>query len=124
MSQQYAWDDPISWDEGATWDFINARPVQPSVATVAGTIYIPFTPAATQNFQFQTTLDGSVYTVIVTWNLFGQRYYVNIYSTSGLLIVSLPLIGSPLTANISMTAGYFTTQLVFRVSSQNFEVFG
>lgn len=86
--------------------------------------YIPFTPSATANFTFQATLDGKVYNVIVTWNLFGERYYINVYDSLQTLILSLPIIGSPDNYNISMTKGYFTTSLIYRVSSGNFEVFG
>ena len=86
------------------------------------TVYTPFTPSVTTPFLFQPTFDGDIYTVIVTWNLFGRRYYVNCYTLSGTLIFSLPLIGSPLNYDISMTKGYFTTALVYRVSTNNFEV--
>jgi hypothetical protein len=59
------------------------------------TTYIDFTPSTTSNFQFQATFDGNVYTVTVTWNLFGARYYVNIYDLNNALIVCRPLTGSP-----------------------------
>jgi len=83
---------------------------------------IRFTPSTTSNFQFQVTLDGSQYNVIVNWNIYGQRYYVNIYDVNNTLVVCLPLIGSPLNYNISLTAGYFKTQLVYRVQNSQFEV--
>lgn len=86
------------------------------------TTLVQFNPSSTANFQFQATLDGQNYIVIVTWNLFGQRYYVNIYNTSGVLILAMPMIGSPADFDISMTAGYFTTKLIYRVKSNNFEV--
>ncbi len=86
------------------------------------TTYIQFTPSSTSNFQFQATFDGTVYTIIVTWNLFGQRYYVNVYTTTGTLVFCLPMIGSPNGYDISMTAGYFVSKLVWRVQSGNFEV--
>ena len=84
----------------------------------------PFTPSTTANFQFQPTLDGNVYTVTVTWNVFGERYYVNIYTLGGVLVVSLPMVGSPLGYDISLTAGYFTTTLVYRAPNNQFEVIG
>lgn len=85
------------------------------------TLY-PFLPSATANFQFQPTLDGQVYNIIVNWNLAGQRYYINIYTLQGALVLCLPLIGSPPDYDISLTAGYFASTLVFRASSQIFEV--
>ena len=83
---------------------------------------IKFTPTDTANFQFQADFDGSSYNIIVNWSLAGLRYYVNIYTTQGVLVVCLPLIESPDDYDISMTAGYFATQLVYRASTGNFEV--
>lgn len=57
---------------------------------------IPFTPSTTSNFKFQATLDGQQYSIRIDWNLFGARYYLNIYDLSNNLIVSRPLIGTPL----------------------------
>jgi hypothetical protein len=59
------------------------------------TIYVPFTSSLTSNQQFQATLDGVQYIVILTWNLFDERYYINIYNTSQILILSVPMVGSP-----------------------------
>jgi len=83
---------------------------------------IQFTPKNNSNFLFQATFDGAVYNVIINWNIYGERYYVNIYNLNNKLIVALPLIGSPLNYNISLTAGYFTTQLVYRAPTQQFQV--
>lgn len=83
---------------------------------------IPFTPSNTQPFQFQVTMDGSIYTCVMGWNLFGRRYYLSIYTLQGALVVALPLIGSPAGYDISLTAGYFVTKLVFRQAASQFEV--
>lgn len=53
-----------------------------------------FTPSNTSAFNFQPTLDGVVYNIVVVWSLFGQRYYVNCYTNTGSLVFSVPLIGS------------------------------
>lgn len=58
------------------------------------TTLIPFVPNAVQPFQFTATLDGEPYNVICTWNIFGQRYYVNVYAIDGTLIFALPMIAS------------------------------
>ena len=55
----------------------------------------PFTPSTQANFQFGPTLDGSQYNAVVVWNVFGQRYYLNVYSLEGTLVCSRPLVGSP-----------------------------
>lgn len=60
------------------------------------TTLVQFNPQANSNFQFQATLDGNVYNIVINWNLFGARYYINIYTLAGKLIVCRPLIGSPL----------------------------
>jgi hypothetical protein len=59
------------------------------------TTYTDFQPSTQQVSTFQPTLDGEVYVCTLTWNLFGQRYYINCSDLSGNLIFSLPLIGSP-----------------------------
>lgn len=63
------------------------------------TTYVPFTPTPGAPFQFQATLDGSLYNVIVNWNVTGTqtfpRWYANVYDTSNTLIVCIALIPSP-----------------------------
>lgn len=82
-----------------------------------------FAPQVTQNFSFLPTFDGQQYNVIVTWNLFGQRWIVNVYTLQGSLVVQKPLVASPDDYNINLIEGYFTTStLVYRGSSNNFEV--
>ena len=69
---------------------------------------VKFTPNPYSNFQFQANLDGT--------------NYINIYTLNNKRILTLPLIGSPLEYDISMTAGYFTTKLIYRESMQQFEI--
>ncbi len=59
------------------------------------TTYTNFTPSTSTAFQFQPTLDGQVYNAIITWSIFGQRYYLNLYALDGTLILCTALIGSP-----------------------------
>ena len=117
-----AWDDGVTdWDQPDTfWDI--SRQITEPLPVNPATTYIPFAPSANANFQFQATLDGTVYNVIVNWNLFGQRYYINIFDLTGARVLIIPLIGSPDFFNISMTAGYFTTMLLYRPGSGNFEI--
>jgi hypothetical protein len=87
------------------------------------TTYIPFTPSVSSVPQFQVTLDGYIYTALCTWNLYGARYYLNIVTLQGTLVCSVALIASPDDYDINLVAQYFTTStLVFRDSSQQFEV--
>ena len=87
------------------------------------TTLINFNPSASANFQFNPTLDGITYTAICTWNLYAPRYYISVYDNSGNLIVTNPLVASPDDFDINLIFGYFkTSKLVYRASSNNFEV--
>jgi len=82
-----------------------------------------FTPTVNQNFSFQPTLDGQQYNVVITWGLFGVRWILNVYTLQNVLIVQKPLTASPDDYDINLIEGYFTTStLVYRDSSNNFEV--
>lgn len=83
------------------------------------TIFFDPTPQAP--FSFQTTLDNSVYNVTIPWNL-AQRWYITITDQTDAHILTLPLIGSPLDFDISLTGGYFTSKIVFREATQTFEI--
>lgn len=63
-----------------------------------------FAPSTLAPFQFQPTLDGQIYTAIVTWNLFAQRWYLNIYTLGGALVASTALIGSNVGVTLSAIA--------------------
>lgn len=86
------------------------------------TTSILFNPTALAPFQFQVVLDADTYNVIVTWNTYSQRWYVNVYDQFGVLIVAIARIGSPPTYDVSLVAGYFTSTLVFRQTAQTFEI--
>jgi hypothetical protein len=61
------------------------------------TTFIPFTPtivAGRPPFQFNATFDGLVYTLTVTWSIYGQRWYITIAALDGTLIAYLPMVGS------------------------------
>lgn len=84
---------------------------------------VPFTPSINSLFSFQPTLDGSQYNLFVTWNLSGQRWYLNIADLNQNLVLVEALIASPDGYDIDLVQGYFVSTLVFRASSQSFEVF-
>ena len=66
------------------------------------TTIFQFQPTPQAPYQFMPTLDGQQYNVIVTWNLFGQRWYITIYDLSGNVVLSEPLGASPSALNIAM----------------------
>ena len=86
------------------------------------TVFTDFTPTSQQIFQFQPTLDGAIYTVRTPWSLFGRRFYFEVYDLSGARLLTKPLIGSPNGYDINLLFGYFTSVMVFRAPSQQFEV--
>jgi uncharacterized protein DUF6983 len=99
------------------------------------TTMIPFQPTATQVFTATVTLDGQQYSLIVTWNLAG-RWYMNLYTLDGQLILCRALVGSPSDSDsdfgvstdysaddINLVQQYFTTsQMVYREETNTFEV--
>jgi len=81
-----------------------------------------FNPQSNQVFQFNPTLDGVTYVAQCPFNIYAQRYYLNIFDTSRNLIVATPLTGSPDDFDINLLFGYFSSTLIYRVSSGNIEV--
>ena len=65
------------------------------------TTLTPFAPSPIAPFQFSPTLDRQTCISIVTWNTFGQRWYLNIYNQSQTLIVCTPVVSSPPTIPIA-----------------------
>lgn len=59
------------------------------------TSFVAFQPTAIEPFQFNATLDKQTYSVLITWNLSGQRYYINIHDQDQNLIISRPMTESP-----------------------------
>lgn len=91
------------------------------------TTVIPFAPSPLAPFQFSAVLDGTTYNVTVTWNVYragGFGWYINVYQENGVVVFSRALIASPPGYNISMTAGYFTTSIVFLDQTQQFVIGG
>lgn len=89
------------------------------------TVYTQFTPSATASppFSFNPTLDGQNCTVNLTWNVFGERWYISAYDNNGDLMSFEPLVESPDGEDIPMMPGILSsTTFVYRESSNNFEV--
>lgn len=53
-----------------------------------------FNPSNTVAPSFNPMLDDTPYTVVVTWNVSAQRFYVNVYAIDGTLVCSVPLVES------------------------------
>lgn len=78
------------------------------------TVY-PFQPNAAQNLVFNPVLDGVTYTATVTWNVFGQRWYLNLTDVNGNLVLCTAVVSSadpqPLAA-LSWSDGLVTAETV------------
>lgn len=59
------------------------------------TRYFQFLPNIQAPYTFQPVLDRRQYSASVTWNLYGQRWYLNLTQLNGTPVFTLPLIGSP-----------------------------
>jgi hypothetical protein len=68
----------------------------------------PFQPSASGSFQFAPTLNGILYTGIVTWNLYGQtRPYLNLYLANGSVwVLTTAIVNSTAAQPINLVAGY------------------
>jgi hypothetical protein len=55
----------------------------------------PFLPSTTTPFSFAATLDGAPYTIKTSWNVSAQRYYINVYSSTGAWVLTTALTQSP-----------------------------
>lgn len=86
------------------------------------TTYVQFTPNPNTNLQFTATLDGQQYNVLVTWSLYARRWYLNVINLQGSLVLSKALVGSPPDSGIDLLFGYFSTIMLFRQSTQQFEI--
>ncbi len=51
-------------------------------------------PPRNTTFKFQPTLDGVQYAATIIWNLFAQRYYMQLLDMSGNLICNTPVRGT------------------------------
>lgn len=93
---------------------------------------IPFLPnnASAPPFQANVVLDGASYSLVTMWNSYRAGagsdpgdWYMSLTDQNGMVIVNQPLIGSPPDSDIPLAPGLFTTNtLVFRASTQNFEI--
>jgi hypothetical protein len=98
-----------------------------TIVNAAGVTLIPFAPSNTNLFTFTAVLtddNGNAATYVFTtpYNIFGQRFYLTCIDTQGNHIFTVPLTGSPDQFDIPLTAGYFSTSVLYRASSGNIEI--
>ncbi|VWD20894.1 phage baseplate plug family protein [Burkholderia contaminans] len=89
------------------------------------TTLVPFQPsnATTPPFQATITLDGVAYSLSVTWNIAGMRWYVTLTDQNGNIAWNGAMVGSPLGFDILLAPGVFSTStLLYREDTGNFEI--
>lgn len=89
------------------------------------TTLVLFSPLPTQSPPFQTTvtLDGVSYSLTAMWNFAAQRWYMSLTTSSGAVAWYGPIIGSPLTYDIPLAPGVFTSSVIlYREDTGNFEI--
>lgn len=55
---------------------------------------VNFQPSTTAAFSFGLTLNSASYIATITWNQFGERYYLNLADPSGALVLCRPVTAS------------------------------
>ncbi|WP_321868599.1 hypothetical protein [Paraburkholderia tropica] len=98
-----------------------------STVNAAGVTLIPFVPSATTLFTFTAMLTDSsgnsaTYIFTTPYNIFGKRYYLTCTDVQGNHQFTVPLVGSPDQFDIPLTAGYFSTSVLYRGSTGNIEI--
>lgn len=63
-------------------------------------------------FQFSVTLDGLLYSVAVTWNLYRQGFYINIRDQNNTLVLARPMTASPPQLPLAVPLQYENVQSI------------
>lgn len=74
-----------------------------SNTTPPTSVFVDFTPSTTQAFSFQVTLAGKQYNATIVWNVFGQRYFLNLTDLLGNLVLYTALVATGPQLNASVT---------------------
>ncbi len=84
------------------------------VTTSTTTSVFAFTPSdtAVPPYSFTFSAEGNTYTGQATSNMAGQRWYLQIYDISEVLVISHPLISSPVGAPQNLAPGVFARTVV------------
>lgn len=85
------------------------------------TTYIPFKPPANKPFTFQATIGGTQLFGTVPFNLYANRFYLQLKDGKNQIVVYMPLIASPDTYDINLAIAFTPGKLIYRASSSQFE---
>ncbi|EPD1271069.1 hypothetical protein ACR6AX_001226 [Escherichia coli] len=85
--------------------------------------FIPFKPDGEKPFKFKFRMGGEILFARVPFNLYANRYYLELKNSSGEVIVYTPLIASPDGYDINLALPFAPRKLIFRESTNQFEVY-
>ncbi|ECC3814921.1 hypothetical protein E1L19_01180 [Salmonella enterica subsp. enterica] len=83
---------------------------------------IHFKPDGREPFQFTVTVGEYELFARVPFNLYANRYYLELKDSSGDVVVYCPLIASPENYDINLALPCVPGKLIFRESTSQFEV--
>ncbi|EDG5391655.1 hypothetical protein DFQ87_22335 [Salmonella enterica subsp. enterica serovar Montevideo] len=83
---------------------------------------IPFKPDGREPFQFTVRIGEYETFARVPFNLYANRYYLELKGSSGEVIVYTPLIASPDGYDVNLALPCSPGKLIFRESTNQFEV--
>ena len=89
------------------------------------TTYTAFTPSnlQTPTFAMTASLDGATYSISALWNIYGQRWYMQIDDLNNNIVWYGAMVGSPLSIDIPLAPGIFqTSTILYRADTGNIEV--
>ncbi|HBZ7597779.1 TPA: hypothetical protein R1B10_001122 [Klebsiella pneumoniae] len=87
------------------------------------TAYFPFSGNEQQSMFFTPILDGEVHNCQIKWNIYSQRWYLNITDNSEHRLLTIPLIASPAGYDINLLISVFTrTRMIWRYAAGQIEV--
>ncbi|EDQ1381329.1 hypothetical protein GQI37_001076 [Salmonella enterica] len=83
----------------------------------------PFSGNEQKSMVFSPLLDGKIYDCQMKWNIYSQRWYLNVTDNSGNRKLTIPVVTSPADYDINILIGAFSsTKMVWRVASGQIEV--
>ncbi|MCO4880233.1 hypothetical protein [Paraburkholderia caribensis] len=93
----------------------------------ADAILQAWAPSDTETFSFQVVLTNfdltsETHTLSTRWNAYAANYQVVLQNSNSDEVLRVPMVGSPDAYDIPLTAGRFLTSVLFRTSTQNFEI--
>jgi hypothetical protein len=87
------------------------------------TALYPFSGNEQKSMVFSPLLDGKIYDCQMKWNIYSQRWYLNITDNSGNRKLTMPVVASPVGFDINLLVGAFsTTKMVWRAVNGQIEV--